>query len=75
MANVSAEQEIFMIKVSRAQQKLSMSQRQGYNVSVVGSHQANETVTASDYPIINTSDFLKWTSADNTKPSIGHKAE
>lgn len=54
MATVSAqvpwgfEREIFTIKLSRAQPKVNMSQRQGCNVSVVGSRQANVTVNSQD---------------------------
>ena len=55
MATVSAqvpawgfEREIFTIKLSRAEQTANMSQRQGCNVSVVGSRQANVTVNSQD---------------------------
>ena len=43
------EQEVFTIKLSRARLKVSMAQRQGCNVSVVRSHQANVTVNSQDH--------------------------
>ena len=54
LANVLAqvpcrvEQEIFTIKLSRARLKVSMTQSQSCNVSVIRSHQANVTVNSQD---------------------------
>ena len=45
------EREIFTIRLVRVQPKATMSQRQGCNVSVVGSHQANVTVNGRDQQV------------------------
>ena len=41
------EREVFTIKLSRALPEVNMNQRQGCNMSLVGSHQANVTVNSA----------------------------